>query len=260
MKILIVNIFAFLIVLAFAFSSYGIEPDSILGIWLLDENNGNVIKDSSGNGHNGEITGALQWAKGKYGSALEFSGQTGNYATIPHDDALSVKTFTVTAWVNLVNRGAYQALVEKSVVDNDVRNFYLAVTPEGVLYGGFKGNNSWNSILGDIVAEEKWHHAAVSYDMKKILVYLDGKAYDKIAIGVEGGVDPLQNEGPITIGATNTGGGEPAQGIIDEVGVFNKGLTADEIKSIMNSGLEQSVLSVESSSKLATAWGRIKLY
>jgi hypothetical protein len=57
--------------------------------------------------------------------------------------------------------------------------------------------------------------------MSKILVYLDGKQFTKVSIGVEGGIDPLQNTAPVTIGVTNINGGEPASGIIDEVGIFS---------------------------------------
>ncbi len=258
MKLLYIVILAFCINI-FCFSSvYSIDSKSIVGIWLLDEGNGNIINDSSGNGRNGEIKGDLKWVKGKFKTALSFPGQSGNYVFIPHDNAFNVKTFSISAWVNLVNKSAYQALVEKGEVQGDVRNFYLAVTPEGILYGGFKGQNGWNSIIADVVADEKWHHAAVTYDMKKILVYLDGKPYTKVAIGSEGGIDPLQNEAGITFGATNVSGNEPAQGIIDEVGIFNQALSEADIKSIMQNGLEKTALSVKPISKLATTWGNIK--
>ncbi|MGQ9607953.1 MAG: LamG domain-containing protein [bacterium] len=258
MKYLFIVVLAFCITI-FSFSQgYSIESKSIIGIWLLDEGKGNIVNDSSVNGRHGEIKGDLKWVKGKYSNALSFPGQSGNYVFIPHDDGLSVKTFSITAWVNLVNKGQYQALVEKGEVNGDNRNFYLAVMPEGILYGGFKGQNGWNSIIADVIADEKWHHAAVTYDMKKILVYLDGKSYTKVAFGLEGGIDPLQNEAGVTFGATNVSGTEPVQGIIDEVGIFNQALSEEDIKSIMQNGLERGALSVKPIGKLATVWGNIK--
>lgn len=252
------TIIAFIAISTFVFSGYAMNPKIIVGIWLLDENTGNVVEDSSENGHNGEIQGDIKWANGKFGSALEFPGGGGSYVLIPHDDSLSLITFSITAWVNLVDVGAYQALVEKGQVDGDVRNYYLAVTPDGLLYGGFKGDNGWNSCIAEKVTDEKWHHVAVTYDKNKILTYVDGDSFSEISIGVEGGLEPLQNTAPVTMGATNTNGGEPAQGIIDEVGIFNDALTADDVKSIMKNGFEQAVLAVESSGKLAVTWGSIK--
>jgi len=258
MKRLIIIIFMFFGFIMSITPSIALDPQTICGIWLLDDNGGNVVADSSGNNRNGEIKGDLKWVKGKFNSALEFSGAAGNYVLIPHDDALSLKTFSITAWVNLVSKSAYQALVEKSEVQGDVRNYYLAITDGNQLYGGFKDSVGWNSCIADNVTDEKWHHVAVTYDLKKTLTYIDGKAFDKMAIGVTGGVDPLQNTAGVTIGATNINGGEAAQGIIDEVAIFNNALSEADVKAIMQKGLEQSALMVKSSGKLASTWGSIK--
>jgi len=36
-----------------------------VGIWLFDEGNGKTVRDASGNGHDGDIVGAVEWADGK---------------------------------------------------------------------------------------------------------------------------------------------------------------------------------------------------
>ena len=41
-----------------------INSESIVGIWLLDEGQGKSVKDSSGNGNDGEIVGA-KWTNRK---------------------------------------------------------------------------------------------------------------------------------------------------------------------------------------------------
>ena len=251
----LIRIIAFTIISAFALSTYAIEPETVVGIWLLDENEGNIVADSSGNGHEGEIVGDLSWVAGKSNSALEFPG---GYVSIPHSDNLTLTTFSITAWVKLANPGAYQALVEKGAVAGDVRNYYLAVTPDGLLYGGFKGANGWNSCVAETVVDEEWRYIAVTYDMESILTYVDGESSSEITLGQEGGIDPLQNDAPVTFGVTNTAGGEPAQGIIDEVGIFNGALSEADVMNIMRNGLAQAVLAVKPSGKLATTWGSIR--
>ena len=52
-----------------------IDPDSVVGIWLLNEGNGNTVEDLSGNGNDGTIVGA-KWTDGQSGKALEFDGQS----------------------------------------------------------------------------------------------------------------------------------------------------------------------------------------
>lgn len=253
MKILSM-IVAFTIISVIVFPTYALEPGTIAGIWLLDENDGNAVGDSSGNGHDGEMMGAVTWDKGKFDSSLNFAG--GN-VVIPHHENLSLETFSITAWIKLVDTGAYQALVEKSMVGG-TRNYYLAVTPEGLLYGGFSGNNGWNSCVADKVTDESWHHAAVTYDMKSILTYVDGKPSSEISLGQEGGIDPIQNDFPVSFGTTSKDGGEPAQGFIDEVGIFNVALAEKDVKNIMDNGLQQAALAVKPIDNLAATWGILK--
>jgi len=252
----LITIIALVTISTFALSSYAvIDPETVVGVWLLDENEGNAVEDSSGNGHAGEIVGDLKWGEGKSGSALEFPG---GYVSIPHDDALSLVKFSISAWVKLVDVGTYQALVEKGAVAGDVRNYYLAVTPEGLLYGGFKGDNGWNSCIADPIVDEEWRHVAVTYNMEDLLTYVDGVSFAEIGLGEEGGIDPLQNDAPVTFGVTNTNGGEPAQGMIDEVAIFNDALSEADVLNIMRNGIQQAVLSVEPSEKLAVTWGSIR--
>ena len=46
--------------------------------------------------------------------------------------------------------------------------------------------------------------------------------------------------------------------MLDEVGVFNRALSEDEVNSIMNEGLGTIYLSVEPSAKMAVTWGQVK--
>ena len=76
-------------------TAYAIEKNTIVGIWLFDEGQGDVTKDSYSNGHDGKILGDLKWVDGKFDGALSFPGKTGSYVSIPHDDSLSLTTFIV---------------------------------------------------------------------------------------------------------------------------------------------------------------------
>ena len=47
-----------------------------VGMWLFDEDKGDVAKDSSSKGNDGEIIGKAKRVAGKFGSALKFDGVT----------------------------------------------------------------------------------------------------------------------------------------------------------------------------------------
>ena len=49
------------------------------------------------------------------------------------------------------------------------------------------------------------------------------------------------------------------KGMMDEVAIFNRALSEDEINQIMSGGLSQSVLAVEPAGKLGIAWGALKI-
>ena len=56
-----------------------IDPETIVGQWLFDEDKGDKAIDSSGNGHDGQIKGGNKRVKGKFGHALEVGGDTWVY-------------------------------------------------------------------------------------------------------------------------------------------------------------------------------------
>lgn len=49
-------------------------PDTIQGMWTFEEGKGDTVKDLSGNGSDGVITGDLKWVDAKFGGGIEFSG------------------------------------------------------------------------------------------------------------------------------------------------------------------------------------------
>jgi len=103
-----------------------INPKDILGIWTMEEGSGKVVKDLSGNGNDGEISGNAKWVDGKIGKALEFSG--GN-VKVPHKEELNLVTFSMVAWIkvpSVVN--PYQMVMGKEIYPS--RNYSMWLLPD----------------------------------------------------------------------------------------------------------------------------------
>lgn len=84
-------------------SAAEVSVDDAIGVWLFDEGKGNVAKDSSPNGNDGELIAGPKWVEGKFGGALEFDGSGTSVETESADKLnefeLGDKTdFTATAW------------------------------------------------------------------------------------------------------------------------------------------------------------------
>ena len=58
----------------------------MVAVWLFDEGKGNIVVDSTSNGHDGKIEGA-KWVKGRFGKALELDG-TDDWVSVPHSKNL----------------------------------------------------------------------------------------------------------------------------------------------------------------------------
>jgi len=70
-----------------------IDPQTIAGVWLFDEGNGDITRDSSGQGNDGKLILNPEWAEGKLGKALEFHGT--DYVEISHSKSLDITEIRV---------------------------------------------------------------------------------------------------------------------------------------------------------------------
>ena len=96
-----------------------------LGHWTFDEGSGSIASDASGNGHDGNITGA-EWTTGKVGGALYFNAaDQQDVVTVPYSanfDFSSVQDFTIEAWIKPDTQSSYRGIVGR----HDDRAWMLA--------------------------------------------------------------------------------------------------------------------------------------
>jgi hypothetical protein len=233
-----------------------INPETCVGVWLFNEGKGDVAKDASGNGHDGEIKGNLKWVDGKFVGALSFPGTADSYVSIPHEESLSLTTWSITSWLKVEDSGSWQGIVVKQ--GGAPRNYAIFVNKgTGFFHAEIRlGDGTQKGIGGKTaVTDSKWHHVAATYDLKFMRVFVDGVLEGESPI-----VDkPATNTDPVRIGVFNEGE-SPTKGIVDEVGLFKSSLTGDDILNIMTKGLEYAIgiTAVSKKGKLALTWGVLK--
>ena len=91
--------------LVVSYSQAKIDPDRIVGIWLLDEGKGDVAEEASENGRKGTITQG-SWEDGKVDGALEI--KKGGTVTIPLGKGIIEDKVTFTLWINFTDIGGQQ--------------------------------------------------------------------------------------------------------------------------------------------------------
>jgi hypothetical protein len=235
-------------VVALTSISYAREVDKSLVLYLpFDEGKGDVAKDASQYGHDGDLVKNPKWVDGKIGKALEFDGT--NYVQVPITDDLQLReVFTAEFWVK---RDANQAATWNYMVAAGTLRWAVIYNTDQKVYI-YSDTGAWGQrIVTDVPLTEDWTHIAATYDIKKeVKLYFNGEDAGT-------GAKPapvVQIDGSIMVGARHPGQ-EFFTGIIDEVALYNRILSLDEIKRDMEAIGGAAVLSKD---KLTTTWGKIK--
>ena len=210
--------------------------------------NGNA-NDSSGNGNNGTVSGAIPTTDrfGKSGQALSFNGSNAK-VTLPDlyiGDTTQDKSFS--AWFRLDQTYAYLSLLSQSTGPTSGSSNYwiIEVNNKEVIVGQYinaKDNSPFKISVN--LDTTRYHHLAVicsnSYPTnQKIKVFLDG-----LLVGSISSTNILGLAGNTYIEwATEWGGSTFHPGSLDDIRIYNRVLNATEINSLYHeSGYDSSLV------------------
>jgi len=202
------------------------DPD-LIAWWTCDEGAGNVVGDASGNGHDGTfVEGDPAWVDGIRGSAVQLTGPT--LIEIPPLDVVLTEA-TMAGWIK---PNGSQPDWSSFIMTRDpglatgfnVLGYQLA-------YHWNDTSDSWSYRGGDMIAEDDWTFCAVVIEPDKATFYING---------VAGSVNTISH-GPCTwnsniyLGGDGSGGfpGRQMNGALDDVSLYSRALTAEEILVIM---------------------------
>ena len=246
----------FLVVLIFLVAcdlSYSLDKKQLVGAWTFEEK-GDEILDVSGNRLNGEmkLNKGIKRVKGKYGSALEFSGA--DMVVIPDVPALGLKSFTLAAWIQVPKiSGKWQIIASKENRNPTGRNYGLFCNiNSGVIHYSFTSAAAWKSFdAKTVVTDGNWNHIAATYEKPDFKLYINGVLDAQQAPGT----DPDSNDNFLYIGGCDIGD-YWMTGLIDELVLFGRALSDKEVNDLM--GGINLVMSVEPSGKITSTWGGLK--
>ena len=191
-------------------------------------------------GNNGTPMGGVTFAAGEVGPAFGLNGSVGTFIDIGNPASLNISgPITVDAWVkpNLVN--AYQAIYSQMSTANNLGEVQLRINGDT---GGFdwfrrnaQGSVSTEGVTTSIGAVAGgWQHVAAAYDGSAYYIYINGVLVNNPCSYC---FEYVALQGPDTkIGSGDSGDNMPFNGLMDEVQVFNRALSASEIQAISNAG------------------------
>jgi hypothetical protein len=210
------------------------KEEGLVGWWKFDETSGAIAWDSSCYGNHGRLANGPVWTgQGE----LHFDG-IDDYMEVAASDSLTVSTgLTLSVWVYLHAYGsdwpkviikpytAYAEPWELYCIDlSHYGNYPRFIITDGLPGGsiGYTYNSSYNLSLNT------WYHIAGTYDGSVLYLYVNGEPIASQPASVQIG----NNAMPVCIGGRL--GVNSFDGLLDDVRIYNRALTQEEVASLFN--------------------------
>jgi hypothetical protein len=206
---------------------------TLVGYWPMDDT-GSTVVDHSGNGNNGLVSGANQVA-GHIGNAYQFA--RGQCIGIPQSASLQMVGNTAVSVLAWFNSSGCPAGNDSCLLFNNDFEYELGLAPGDALQLALLTTQvTWNwDISTSIPALNAWHLAAMTWDGATARLYLDGSQVSSWAVtGSFGGSGSGAGIGCYhvpTSGMPNAGTAGGFVGAIDEVAVYRRALSGQEISA-----------------------------
>ena len=181
-------------------------------------------------------TCAAEYSDGKHGKALNLDGSS-HTVKIPHYAGLKpAKAITISAWIKpeRVGKGGWQWQEIYRKEDGNARVLMAIgeLEKEHSLCVGLgiagKYVEQGAALEPEKLLDGKWHLVSVTFDGKAIRFYADGQ---EIGVKTATGSIDTQGEAPAYIGS-DRGTREFFKGGVDDVRIYNRALSAGEIKTM----------------------------
>ena len=230
-------------VLITAGTAFGDLSTGLVAHWKFDEGTGSTANDSAGVNH-GTVYGASWTTAGAVGGALQFDGAY-DYVTVPDNASQQISTnqITVSGWIKLnaeVVNTQSRIICKQELAGPPWHGWGLEIFGAGYNNSGSTGNQlNWHDSNGSHVNHlsptdlnvSQWYHVAVTDNAGLVTIYVDGQ--QDYSSGSGAGI-PAALNAPIQIGTTNW---NPIKyyffnGVIDELRVYNRALSREEIAQL----------------------------
>ncbi len=220
--------------------------NGLVGWWKFDEGSGTVAYDSSGNGNNGNLTNGPTWTTGKIGGALSFDG-VNDYLNLSN---YSLHTnFSFSFWANPTsNSSTFSESINANISTSGNNRIILhGSRPQGFppssnagfgisigkncIYAIAHSSGLYTPMLVRQASFSDWSSFTFIVNNNTPTLFVDGEF-------IKNGLNPnktlhfISNSG-VAIGKGAYGS---YQGLIDDVRIYDRALSAEELQALYNMG------------------------
>jgi YD repeat-containing protein len=236
-NVVIVGLFFFVVVV---FSEASGQPNLTNGWSAYYSFNAGTAVDDSGNGLNGAVSGGVSPTNGWVDNALYFNGTTGN---IDFGNFANIPEVTVAAFVQpspdlFVTQSSGGRIVDRWYNgENFLLGAGLAGTNGAVFYAAFHPRLTEFEAYPEIWAFSKTHpdsaqfyHVALTYNGTTLKLYVNGVVEAQVD-RTNGTYSAVPSSPRLSIGS-RAGVSDFFKGTIDEVRLYNRALTSNEVMQL----------------------------
>lgn len=230
-------------------------PGGLVGYWKFDEGSASTTLDSSGNGNTGTLTNfssSTVWVDSRVGlnKALNFDG-VNDYVSVGSGASLdNIRTLTISAWIYPRSYGSGAAPLGRIIDKNQASNGWIlflcqatancsgTVTNSFKFVQGFSTTGGFWTATSNSISLNTWTHIAITYNNPSGLTTVNPLMYvNGGAVSIDftsNGTGTIADDSAITatIGARNSDTLRQFDGLIDDVRVYNRVLSAAEIQRL----------------------------
>ncbi|MBI5697808.1 MAG: LamG domain-containing protein, partial [Thaumarchaeota archaeon] len=222
-----------------------------VGYWRFQEGSGTTANDSTGSGNTGTLTNfacttldcnaASGWSSnGRKGNGIVFDGSN-DYVDAGNNSVLDpINALSVSAWIKPYSPASTSYLISKG--PDDAVNGQFGLVLASKFYFNIRQNSAFNQVAGTTtINQNNWYYVVGAWNGSTMRLYVNG---------VEEGT-PYALSAPLTVNNGNlqigwlgkSGYLYQFKGIIDEVQVWNRALTANDVNILYQKGsLKYSLL------------------
>jgi hypothetical protein len=207
-----------------------LTSEGLVGYWNFEEGSGDTVHDATGNGHDGRIYGAT-WTNTPFGKGLSFNGFS-DYVEVSNvsDGIFDFGTgdFTIAAWIRTTGGSGYSR--DDVIIKGDPFNSGFGMSVRNSRISSYIGNTGSGAGYNDnsmIVNDDVWHHVISLRRSGMVMIYADGMF--QFSYLYSGTVTVNTN---LIFGKHGTKNESYYEGMLDEVRIYNRALSTDEISGL----------------------------
>jgi len=204
------------------------QESALVGYWKFDEGSGTTANDSSGYGNNGTLYNGPTWTSGKVGGALSFDGvndyvDCGNGASLNNISAITIEAWIYQKSISTLSTAYNQAIVNKLDWGNNMGYEFSLIATSNYprIYSG--NRSAFYPVANPL---NVWVHYVVTIDANGNYVFYKNGVNVQAGSGL--GLNISLTNSSLLIGKEST----YFDGLIDEVRIYNRALSAAEIKAL----------------------------